>query len=102
MKRIWTRYKELIILIVTIAGLVLLAAGVETCRQIYKLDDRIEAKIDKELKPTVVIHKYDSATANKIIRIEVDRKLDHARVDSLHDAHLQSALDSVFNYSSRR
>lgn len=100
-KRFWIRYKEWILLFGTIILLIALAAGVQTCRSIHKISDRIADKIDKETSPTVVVHKYDSATANKIIQIEVDRKLGHARVDSLHDTQLQAALDSVFNYRHR-
>ncbi|MDR6194713.1 hypothetical protein [Siphonobacter sp. SORGH_AS_0500] len=101
MRRLWIKYKEIVLVFSAIAVLIALVAGVQTCRSINKIGDRIADKIEKETSPTVVVHKYDSVTANKIIQIEVERKLDHARVDSLRDTQLQAALDSVFNYRRR-
>lgn len=69
---------------------------VQTCRQIRKIEQKVDDKFDR-LTPPVIIPKYDSATQSRVDSIEMHRQMSHNHVDNLYDNQLQDVLDSLYN-----
>lgn len=101
MKKLWKSIdldiRVIVIFILGFLAICFLVTGIQTCRQVKKIEQTVDRKFDNIKLPVTVINKYDSASQNKMDSIERQRIATHSVIDRMFDSELQRLLDSLYN-----